>query len=325
MNYSSIFRIFTFVILCLLPLFMSKQFFKEPCLLEFQTTNSLDDTKSCYSMFNIESFHHHNIYILGNSVFRHYSFTLAQAFREFKEDSMIERHTEKSICQGVLGTASCDHFIEDKDIMIRFMWKNLFGQFVAYDDLERDACGASFYLNYNLTVPKINNDYSVKDCFQNVFSESKSEDFLIIGSYPVDMALYNANKGNSQGSTARTCQSILSSNISTEMIISLLELTTSQFQGAILWVSFPLLKTTFESEQDDDLHQKYDTDYTNNCIKHINSLVEKSITMFSHDRVRYLNVNPIQEHYFHDYNDRIHHAGKLSERIVATILSYFNV
>lgn len=88
-----------------------------------------------------------NIYILGNSVFRHYSFSMLAYLEGLPRDISINRTEEKSSCQGSGMYASCSHYSQAAQTMIKFSWNIKLGNNTC-DDLRRDVSMPFFVCSY---------------------------------------------------------------------------------------------------------------------------------------------------------------------------------
>jgi hypothetical protein len=97
------------------------------------------------------------------------------------------------------------------------------------------------------------------------------------------------------------------------------------FPGRIMWISYPLLKISTDSnELDLEL---------NKLVKKVNSITQKGVELAQQsssvslldggERIMYLDLAPLQEENIHLYSDIIHHPGKLSEMIVKFIFFLF--
>jgi hypothetical protein len=75
---------------------------------------------------------HRNYYFLGNSVTRHYAFTLRDFLSGAKHDghtTTAARREEQKSCAGgsAVGQSSCDLRIRGTQGVVKFMWKNYIG------------------------------------------------------------------------------------------------------------------------------------------------------------------------------------------------------
>ena len=79
-----------------------------------------------------------NVYIFGNSVFRHYSFSLLAFLEGLEHDISFNRTAEKSSCVRSGPMSSCNHYSQTSQTLIRFFWNIKMGN-TTCDDLRRDV------------------------------------------------------------------------------------------------------------------------------------------------------------------------------------------
>lgn len=233
-----------------------------------------------------------NVYLMGNSVIRHYSFTILSFLEGMAEDLSMDRQHEKSICHDELDTDTCSHYTKNGDTAIHFKWKNFLGLETLYDD-GRDICPL---------------DKSTRDCFKHVFKEALRKDILVMGSIPMDVAMFREAK---MSSSARTLEQILHavhfSNVSfaTDMI----DIVLDYFPGTVIWLNYPFVISKNHALLGYiDSYSKVTWDAVNNSI-------------YKH-RIKFLNLKAIQMENKALYADFIHHPGALSKLIVSYIYQH---
>lgn len=141
-----------------------------------------------------------NIYVIGNSVMRHYSFSLLSYLNGIPQDISLNRTEEKSTCNGVLGMSSCDHYSAKSKSFIRFLWKQYIGNGTC-DDLKRDFCYGidddhaerciKLAMPQNLDEAK--GAYLTSNLGKSGGKLTTSRDILLIASIPMNTELWCAN------------------------------------------------------------------------------------------------------------------------------------
>lgn len=159
-------------------------------------------------------------YLIGNSVTRHYAFALHALVFEHSV-VLTDRQTEKSRCQGILGTSSCS--IGDN---VKFFWKNTLSDTIASDDVLRDACAKHAHTH---------------NCLNEIFRGASINDVLIVGSL----------LSNNSYATSRGYNSWLPFHESGPQFADAAEhadaavvfqMLVDTFPGRIIWHSYPFLR-----------------------------------------------------------------------------------
>ena len=248
------------------------------------------DASQCYTNTSIDfpkAFRNkRNVYMIGNSVTRHYSFELYKMIDNISYTSYMGNQSgrlhEKGLCGGILGSSSCDHYTTNKDTLIRFIWHDV----ISYNQL----------LSY--------------------FIHPKIEDILIIGSLP------KGNKTPIGCMVTKNCTTdwhdkFYSSfyGFDEELYINnLFKRLLKLFPGIIIWHSYPYLHTQYE-----DNSYPYHVSI-NQCRELITLQIKCMIQKVNHPRLRFIDVSHYLSMHEEAYQDMIHHHGKLSDDVVNMIM-----
>ena len=148
-----------------------------------------------------------DIYLLGNSVTRHYAFALRDVITSGRDLSQLDRKAEKSSCHGVLGTSSCSFAVAvprnapphsslasavkpaalPGPMHIHFYWKHYLGEGASRDDRKRDVCMemgklASYERGKLDEVHALGQLPPTERCLKALFSKAIPHDVLVVGS-----------------------------------------------------------------------------------------------------------------------------------------------
>ena len=266
---------------------------------EMEQCATFPSLETCFAnvSLNFTDLSRRNYYFVGNSVDRHYAFALRDILGTSPKS--MSRAEEKKSCQGVLGTASCGFtFFTRSDIQttVNFYWKNYLGMTQSYDDMSRDVC----------------KDSQSEALFTDLFHNASSRDVLIIGSVPVDSEYFKKLGGHSSAPFHISAPQWLESQLHLR-VHDILEMLLRTFPGAIIWHSYPFLNMNKNSFGNDlafgDL---------NRCFSFGNSLIQCYAR--SYPRIAFLDLTSMQARRLPEYNDLIHHSGKISEDIVEIML-----
>ena len=197
---------------------------QDPLMLEdlygFNSNISFYDTCMKGRKIDFTKFRGRNLYILGNSVYRHYAFAIPMLFDHIYNKSSIQpREYEKELCHGDLDDNSCDQYTENKDTIVRFMWKNFIGySSPIYDDSDRDVCKKEYE----------------KDCLPQLFQQANRNDILLIGSIPVDTECFrNKSYSSIEGGTWEMCQSSLTCDLNADFVKKIVQQILYFFPGTV--------------------------------------------------------------------------------------------
>lgn len=227
-----------------------------------------------------------NYFLIGNSVTRHYGFTLRKLLSENSTLNFnITRLEEKEICREEIGISSCSFPISKKfNTSVTFLWKYWLGEENNVDDFN-DFCRYEI----NLTT-----------CLLHAFSATKKDDVLIIGSIAINGSYFYEKK-------MKTWESFKNSNFKEASmhldITTLAKVIFSTFPGVIIWHSYPHM-----------------TDGLNNdCYEKADEKAKEIAN--SNIRGKFVNLRKIQIANAQLYDGIIHHPGILSEMIVLLFLN----
>ena len=238
--------------------------------------------------------HRVNYYFMGNSVDRHYAFALHNLLRG-RVGSHVNRSTEKGACQGVLGTSSC-RLRTDLGKDITFLWKNYVGLEAAHDDADRDACSLA--------------SETTLSCLSRLFASASRDDVLIMGSTPCNTSLFHSMGGNSKASmeVSAPVHAAAAAHADHGAILRML---LSAFPGRIVWHSFAWVRM--------DLHTGAKPFDINWCMEAIDEQI-RCAARAHQERVRFVNLRPLQMRHAAEYKDFIHHPGPLSMKVLRQVL-----
>lgn len=238
-------------------------------------------------------------YLLGNSVTRHYAFALHALVFEHSV-ALTDRQTEKSRCQGVLGTNSCS--IGDN---VKFFWKNTLSDTIASDDVLRDACAKHAHTH---------------NCLNEIFRGASTNDVLIVGSL----------LSNNSYATSRGHNSWLPFHVSGPQFTDAAEhadaavvfqMLLDTFPGRIIWHSYPFLRLELDGHK---------SPFLNYCFRQLNQLTACVLARFTKQhqqqahRLHFIDLEPLQKTSIEKYVDLIHHPGELSNVIINLLLRMLN-
>ena len=225
-----------------------------------------------------------NVYMIGNSVTRHYSFQLfnkidAVGYKEYM-GNLSGRVHERDLCANrLLGSSSCDHYSKNNDTLIRYKWFPLL---------------------------------SATEQLSSYFINPKSDDILIIGS------LLEGNKTAIGCMISNTCKSDWQDEFYSSFYGAkiddykniLLPHILSAFPGLIIWHSYSYLHTQLNEPA-----KPFRLSIIN-CRDLITYRIKCLIKEFNHPRLRFLDVSRYLEIHPEGYQDIVHHHGKLSDDVL---------
>jgi len=238
-------------------------------------------------------------WFLGNSVTRHYAFTLAHWLQGLPPDTQAARQTEKLLCQGDFGTSHCrtDICLDGRNTSVRFFWKNVLGEEYHLKD-PRDVCRGGRRLA------------RTEPCLARLFAGAKPTDVLVMGSIPVSGRWLWQNGGFINGKMMESGP-IFVDAILHARLRDIVHLVQKVFPGAILWHSYAFPNQTVAHRRAAGDARPY--------VLFLNSAL-RCMTA-GEGRVAFLNWERFQSRHLGQYQDDIHHAGFLSQHIVAHMLS----
>ena len=257
-----------------------------------------------------------NVYLLGNSVTRHYAFALRDmlTLSTIKEPSSeLDRGSEKRLCHGVLGDDSTCTLTASRSSGahsdITFMWKMLIGIVHTTDD-RRDACKKWWHR----TKRWLWNDHG---CYQNLFQNATRDDVLIVGSLLTNLTSFFAMGGNSDSPGGLPELAVRAAEASAGGADGrvLLSWLLAAFPGRVLWHSYAWV----------DMNQsKWSRTWVpwdmNPCIAYVDETARCAVESLNHPRLGFLDLRDLQKKHPDGYVDIIHHPGTLSEDIVRAML-----
>jgi hypothetical protein len=278
-------------------------------------------------------------YFMGNSVTRHYAFTLSDLIVHGR-DVHLNRTAEKTVCTanaaasctmttslsepgtaarqarsdtnsstrhmmwGSVQTAKAADFLRQPlpKSGVRFDWQNhvdLIGGPPQLEDPGRDVC--------TQTHKQSGGQASVLSCLQQRFRRASKDDVLIVGSMLLNSSAYFAASHGprmlkSFDEDAPMSLLALRHANATRMVETLLGV----FPGLVIFQSFPHIVMSMHTGQKDAPFDIRD------CYSQIDALTECAVRHFPL-RARFVNLRPLQQSQEAYYQDSIHHAGPLSE------------
>mmetsp|Transcript_3186 Transcript_3186/g.3948 ORF Transcript_3186/g.3948 Transcript_3186/m.3948 type:complete len:409 (+) Transcript_3186:54-1280(+) len=279
----------------------SSLFKPNSCSLSNIGYQSLEQFNAC--QLNFKDLRSRNYWLMGNSVTRHYAFALRDLLQETSTDTHMDRHMEKSSCQGVLGTSSCDmdvYFNDEKYSKITFGWKNYIGTTPSVDDTTRDIC-------YSLGLGAVE---KIKECYDKLFQGATSHDVLLVGSISTNVSAFIGNGGNSWKGFEISGPQFAQASKATHHADNI-QLLLASFPGSVIWHSFPHVVMAH--------HNGANPGDLNRCFTVINNHVKCASGSF--DRAMFLDLSIAQMAHEDLYADFIHHPGALSKFVVNAMLS----
>lgn len=242
-----------------------------------------------------------NIYFMGNSVDRHYSFEVLRfldpnAYQQ-KVNGRYDRLTEKNICdQHLLDMASCDHWTTNKDTLVRYIVNDPIAQ---AEDL------------LTMFDPKKH------------FKDAKPSDLLIIGLKPkaLNASIACTDPGKHRNNCASDwCESWYSEFVGNtpHSVSSIIHFFLKHFPGRIIFHSFSYLHVDVPALV---RNEQSTCRWINRCRDILTNVVRCGVTVTRSPRVRYLNLDHLLRAHPEGYQDIIHHYGPLSSIVVEMIYS----
>ena len=254
------------------------------------------DYNASYCLSNIDvnasMFAGRNVYMLGNSVIRHYSFSVISYLNYMVSDISMDRQKEKKKCTNQVGVSHCDHITANKDTKVSFYWRNVIGLYERLHDDRKDICVREGVIS----------NRQRRVCLEELFSNADKHDILIVGSIPADIEKFNRrNYSSIKGGIHNFCRVIVSLETPPEYIRDVAIQLLSVFPGLVLWLSYPYVICGADCVA---------------CIKSMNVATREGITMVESTRATFLNLLPLQTEFSNLYIDVIHHPGKLSQMAI---------
>jgi hypothetical protein len=269
--------------------------------------------------------HGNNVFLFGNSVIRHYSFSILGIANGNLRDISMNRTEEKTTCTGELGDSSCTHYSVKPKTLISFFWKQNMGE-ITCEDFGRDACARVDLQN-------------TTQCLSHIFKSATDRDVLIVGSIPADAKLWCDKKYTSTVSFEAYFDGLTKPDVMVRARnAAMVEKVMRLFPGRILWVSYPYLRNAAAvmNQQISSVNKQVSqavaaaaaTEYAAASSAESSELAEAAVARddvkhlaWTDKRVQYVNLEPLQREYLHSYIDFIHHPGVLSELIIKYLLS----
>jgi len=240
--------------------------------------------------------------LLGNSVIRHYSFNIKNLLDEDVgiKNVLLGREEEKLKCGSLIGVNSCTHFINNLTTTIKFLWMNTIGEEPDRTD-KRDICSV------------VNKTTEI--CLRKEFQNATNKDVLILSSAIVNSTGFEGSNMSWFKYFTKIIKSQESYNIDHLSAHKILDIISSVFPGAIIWLSYPyigvneaLATTLFGASPIES-------------VEKVNTFMRTVIESYCSDRVIYLNTYSLLKDHKHLYRDFIHHPGQLSDMVVTSIFS----
>jgi hypothetical protein len=252
-------------------------------------------TNTRFKGIDPKSFRGRNFYFLGNSVLRHYSFSLWDYLSQQNTTEIVmDRREQKRKCVGALGSSSCEHKLPN-DNFVRFMWMNAIGQMIDLTD-PRDVCYSKSKI-----VP-------LGGCLSQVVSRATSKDVLILGAFPVDFSQHKF-KGLGLIEKMKTIYTnVYESGVNTHSFVPVLKTVLQNFPGSVIYLSYPYL-TKGWNVHNDNMHG-------------INNITKCAVAKINNERLAYIDLRSIQEENYKLYSDYIHHEGALSKMVIQIIMAF---
>ena len=274
--------------------------FEDNRLLSSPSPESLASPKP----LNLSNLIRRNYWLLGNSVTRHYSFSIRDILQGTENDVMVNRTEEKSACKGILGTKSCVLSViangpAHGTSRIKFGWKNYFGEELAWDDTSRDIC------------------FSIKtenmiECLKKFFMGAQRNDVLFVGSLSLNVSQFTSRGGHPSWDSWALSAPLFAESALTGNHTAHIALLLAAFPGAVIWTSYPhvVMNNHVGPPPPGDL---------NLCFQNVNKYIQSACEL--HDRALFLDFSKVQSARESEYTDFIHHPGKLSHDITQYMLS----
>ena len=234
-----------------------------------------------------------NVYMLGNSVTRHYGFEICELAKSGKStvSQVLDRKQEQKVCKGILGSSSCELYCGST--AVRFLWKNTLS--LSPSAAGRDACKGQ--------LPG-----STSACLSTQLNGAQSMDLLVVGS----VARGWRDGGQQLGDFLPRCEEALNHT----NFPQLLRMLHDVFPGLIIWQSYPFVL------RERDNYRRVLPEHVEG-IRRMNARTEKAIKSFQEGyatacdaRILFDDFWPLQVKHADMYQDAIHHPGPLSSIIV---------
>lgn len=253
------------------------------------------------------------IYLLGNSVVRHYSFSILAALSKLKSDISGDRAYERDHCGGVLGTNHCSHHLDcenNTQIDVSFLWKMYLskpGDTVGLIEDARDVCKD--------TTKHPLKDETNENCLTAEFKDASKSDLLIVQSPAV--SYWGAGLVDTFEKIAATY------NI--DDVESGSKMLLKAFPGKILYISFTQLshiRQPTEGSGSPTISAIPRVDKVNN----ITCAGVQRLSAASDNRLEFVDLNDLLlRANLELYNDIVHHPGLLSLKASNILLSKWGV
>ena len=242
-----------------------------------------------------------NVYMLGNSVTRHYGFEICELAKSGKStvSQVLDRKQEQKVCKGILGSSSCELYCGST--AVRFLWKNTLSLSPSADG--RDACKGQ--------LPG-----STSACLSTQLNGAQSMDLLVVSSVAANDSYMIArgwrDGGQQLGDFLPRCEEALNHT----NFPQLLRMLHDVFPRLIIWQSYPFVL------RERDNYRRVLPEHVEG-IRRMNARTEKAIKSFQEGyatacdaRILFDDFWPLQVKHADMYQDAIHHPGPLSSIIV---------
>ena len=256
----------------------------------------------------------HKIYLLGNSVVRHYSFSIVAAFLKLDADISRDRAYERDHCGDVLGTNHCSHRVDcgnNTQIDVSFLWKMYLskpGDTVGLITDARDVCKD--------TTKHPLKDETNENCLTTEFKDASKSDLLIVQSPAV--SYWGSGLVDTFEKFAAT-YNIDDVEFGSRMLLK-------AFPGKILYISFTQLSHIRQPTEPSSGNKTISALFTVDKVNNITCAGVQRLSAASDNRLEFVDLNDLLlRANLKLYNDIVHHPGLLSLNASKILLSKWGV
>ena len=247
------------------------------------------------------------VFMLGNSVTRHYGFEICELAKSGSKSNMsqvLDRKQEKKVCKGILGDSSCDLYCGST--VVRFLWKNTLSLSASADG--RDACKGHLPAG------------STSACLSTQVKGAGSMDLLVVGSVAANDSYMIAPSWGDGGKQIADYLPRWEEALNHTNFPQLLRMLHEVFPGLVVWQSYPFVL------RERDSHSRLLPEHVE-AIHRMNARTKEAIKSFQEGyatacdaRMLFEDFWPLQVKHADMYRDLIHHPGPLSNIIVHQIM-----
>ena len=254
-------------------------------------------------------------YFLGNSVTRSYAFTLCSMLS--KIDYIPDRFIQRDLC----GNSNFPHPGEvrargcraqcGENVSVVFGWKNTVSSHLSSDF--RDVCE----IPEDSNIPESSKFRRTLGCLRRIFRSARANDVLVVGSLALDDRLFGETHHLHFQHLDRFGELALRATTHADLESIILMLRRAFPGNRVLWHSYPNLDFSRDTKGD-CVRVRCDLMYAK-----INELVDASIRKLSVSmNVSFVSLWDIQARRLDEYDDMIHHSGKLARDIMIKLLQW---